>query len=666
MSGPSATLPAPRPFEDPAARPARTRGIELGRLPVIAVLVALGLAVCCTADALSRSSHHATPWIFWAGVALIFAPVCLRLCSSEAAPRERLALVCMLGLALYLVKVMEDPFGFTFPDEFFHAFNADQIARTHGLFHSNPGLPVTSRFPGLEGATSALQSLTGMSSFGAGLLVIGAARVMLMAALFALFAALSRSAKIGGLATAAYAANSNFLLWSNQYSYESLALPLLVVVIAGVAKRETGRRAAANLWLAPLMLITAAVVVTHHLTSYLLAVMLVVIAAGSELAGRRQGTRSLWSLAAVAVVLSVGWLVVVASSTVGYVTPVINSAITQVFQTVSGESAPRTLFHGTAAAGPGSPFSERVVAIVAILLLAAALPFGLRAVWQRHRRQPLALLLCVFGVGFFGVLALRFAPKAWEVGNRLGEFAFIGVAFLVAFVPFVGPWRLAASARGRALVAFALTVIVVGGAIAGWPAATRLARPSRIVADGSQIESDPIFVGKWVGANLSGAVFAAPEAEARTILLYGRSKTYESPDLDLDNILSKTTFLSGDLAGLRRHGIRYVVIDLRPRAQDNSAGYYFSVHPPGGSADRLLPLGVASKFERLRAARVFDSGDVLVYDLGPALSPAQRSLLAASMCSPLLAVCPGPVGGQFVRRSSAPAPVPAIRARDTE
>jgi hypothetical protein len=234
-------------------------------------------------------------------------------------------------------------------------------------------------------------------------------------------------------------------------------------------------------------------------------------------------------------------------------------------------------------------------------------------VWQRRRDQPLAILLCVLSVAFFAVIALRLAPAAWEVGNRLGEFAFIGVAFVIAFVPFFGPGRLATRRRGPVLVAGALTLMVIGGAVAGWPASVRLARPSRITAEGHDIESDPILLGRWVGAHLRGATFAALQSEARTILLYGRSPILETPDLD-QNLITQLAIPKGDIAYLARRDVRYVVVDLRPRAQDNAAGYYFSVRR-GGPPDPLLSYAAAQKFDQVGATRVWDSGYLFVYDL---------------------------------------------------
>src|SRR4051794_39373005 len=165
----------------------------VGHLPPIVLAAGAGLLVCAVANALARATLAPSPLIFWAGILILALPIFYRLTSREASPGERLALVCLLGLSLYAVKVVRDAPLFTFSDELVHAFNASQIVEHNHLFHFNPILPVTPNYPGLEGATSALMTLTGMSPYGAGIVIVGAARLALVAAMFFLFSRVSGS-----------------------------------------------------------------------------------------------------------------------------------------------------------------------------------------------------------------------------------------------------------------------------------------------------------------------------------------------------------------------------------------------------------------------------------------------------------------------------------------
>ena len=121
--------------------------------------------------------------------------------------------------------------------------------------------------------------LTGTSIYVSGTILIGAARLVLMAALFFLFARLSGSARGAGLGVAVYTGTTNFLFWGAQFSYESLSLPLVVRRPDGVRRTRGGaaeRRRAA--WAVPIVLGILAITITHHLSSYALAMIFVALA----------------------------------------------------------------------------------------------------------------------------------------------------------------------------------------------------------------------------------------------------------------------------------------------------------------------------------------------------------------------------------------------------
>ena len=61
------------------------------------------------------------------------------------------------------------------------------------------------------------------------------------------------------------------------------------------------------------------------------------------------------------------------------------------------------------------------------------------------------MIFVVAALAFFGALALRFAPAAWETGNRAGEFFFIGLAFVVVSAPARGCCAAAANRLRRRL-----------------------------------------------------------------------------------------------------------------------------------------------------------------------------------------------------------------------
>jgi hypothetical protein len=583
-------------------------------LPLIALLSALGLLIVSVANALSRATLTSTSLIYWVGLLLIALPIFYKLSSKGPSYRQRLILVLLLGLALYGVKGVHDGIYYTFTDEFVHAFNAESITRHHHLYYFNSIIPTTAHYPGLEGATSSLMSLTGMSSYGAGTILVGAARLTFMAALFFLFARLSGSARGAGLGVAIYAGSSNFLYWGAQFSYESLALPLLVVVLMAFVEREAGPPERRTPWTLLIVLGIFAITITHHLTSYGLALLLVALAVLYRL--MKVERPNPWPLALLAIGAAVGWLLIAARQTVGYLFPVLGDAVKAILNTASGEAPPRTLFHQSSnlAEEVGvTPLAARGLALLAVLVLGVGMVVGIRQVWRRHRDEPLILLFCAAAVTFFGALALRFAPAAWETGNRAGEFLFIGLAFVVIY----GAAELLRSGpnlmRRRLLFTAALGVVLFGGVISGWPWDVQTARPLQATANGSRIDSESLALAKFARQRLDGSRFAAPEAEARTLLNPGGQVAFSGQGPDVEDIVNTPQLESWQLPLLQENHLPYVVTDRRLNSGDSIRGFYFSV--PGRYGDALRGKGVVHKFSALPVARVWDGGRVVLYDL---------------------------------------------------
>jgi hypothetical protein len=585
-----------------------------GHLAPIALAAGVGVLLCAVANALSRGTEGYPMLLYWLGVLLITAPILYRLTSRDASTAERLALVLLLGLSLYGVKLIRDAPLFTFSDEFPHAFNADQIAATRHLFEANSILKVTPYYPGLEGATSALTQITGISTYAAGAILVGVARLTLVGALFLLFLRVSGSGRTAGLAAGIYACSFNFLFWIAQYSYESLALPLLLLIMMALAEREADRREAVRAWSVAIVLATLAVLVTHHLTSYALVAFLTALAIAYWYVNRSWSPPNPWRLGVIAAVLALAWLLIVASSTIGYLSPVLSGAVASIVDTFSGAAPPRELFGKADAAVGDTPLVARGLAVLAIAILLAGLPFGLREVWRRFRRQPFAIVFLLSAVGFFATLALRLAPPAWETGNRASEYLFIGLAFVLAYAGLALMRRWPRRQRLlRASLAGTVSLVLIGNAISGWPWDSQLARPLKASASGETIVSPPLAMAEWAKRDVTKGRFAAPTADANLLLVPGDKTVLTGPRPNVVDILEDPNLGNWQLLLLRRHKLRYVVSDLRSASADGLRGYYFSIP---GFAEGRLPRGVTAKFNRVPGvARIYANGPITVFDL---------------------------------------------------
>jgi hypothetical protein len=590
----------------------RPRTTTWGSAPYVLATASSGVFLVSVADALSRSGIRGSQLLFWLGILIVVLPACARLASDAASRRERIALVVIVGVSLYLVKVLLDPFAFAFADEYLHAYNADEIRRTGGLFAPNPILFASPGFPGLETAAAALGSIAGIGTFGAGLALIGTARLMLVVALFLFLETIANSSRIAGLGVVVYSITPNFLFFDAQFSYESLALPLGVVLLLALVRWERAAdprvRAA---WLIVLVVGMGALVVTHHITSYVFAGLFVLLPVLRLALGSGAPSRGAWWLAAWAVLACLGWLVFVATDTVSYLSPVFGNGLSAIGKTLSGESATRHLFSSTSY---HAPLWERIVGIGSVLLTACALPLGLSRIWRLQRSNPYAVIAAAAAVAYVGIIVLRLVPAAWEIANRSSEFLGLGLALVLA-VTAGRLWHAGAGSwEVRAAVLACFAVIMVGNLIAGWPPPLRVSQPYRIEAKGHAIDPQGVVAASWSRTLLGPKQrIAASSADARLQLALGDQVALTGTNPDINDMLQATRLEPFVLRRLRLSRVQYALVDRQRISLDAMRGVFFRPKDPPPAA--LFPLAVGDKFERGGADRLFDSGDIVVYDV---------------------------------------------------
>lgn len=230
---------------------------EWGWLPGLSFVSALGLPLTACADTAARGGAAWAEPHFWFALLVLFAPTAMRLAAVQTTRRERIRLVALLGLGLYLVKVLNSPTAFTLHDELGHWRATDDIMQTGHLFRANPLDRIYPLYPGVEIVTTALTHLGGWTLFGAGVIVLAVARMVLVTTIFLFFETVSKLARVAGTAALLYMTNPNFVFFDAQYAYELLALPLAALGLLMVMYRErsdTDMGRAVSRWLLPLVI----------------------------------------------------------------------------------------------------------------------------------------------------------------------------------------------------------------------------------------------------------------------------------------------------------------------------------------------------------------------------------------------------------------------------
>jgi hypothetical protein len=590
------------------------------RILVAALLSALGMFVISVAYWVGPYGAWWKQPLYFTGQLLIFLPSAAWLLASHTMTRrQRLLLVVVVILAQTAGKYLYSPYEFKFGDELQHWRTATDIQQTHHLFRANFSLPVSPSYPGLESVTSALSSMTGLSVFAAGLLLIGVLRAMLALSLFLLFehAWLSFGSRVAGIATLLYTTNAHFQFFDAMYVYETMALPCAVLVLAIASSRWTGRGPPRATWWLLAGATTATVIVTHHVTSWLLAALLAfwaVTALGRS--PRRRALRPA-GLALIAVLGIELWITQVARGTYSYVAPVFKDLAAGLSHPFVRSAASTTV------ASPAQPPIEHITTILAAVLVCIGVAVGVVTVRKHYQGAPLAWALSLASLSFFAVLTIRvLAARGGEISGRLLPFVFVPVAFVLAITATQAWWLRLGRWRRPVLVGL-FVVLLMGGLVSGWPPFwERIPGPYRVVAFEQSIEPQGVSAARWAGQWLRPRL-PVNRRIAADFVNGGLMSSYADLNVahDVSGLYYARSVGRQERSFLRANGIRYVVIDLRMARQLPVLGFYFRGDTQSGRHRRPLPAAELWKFQSLPgSSRVFDSGDVIIFDLKGALN----------------------------------------------
>ncbi|TBZ94252.1 hypothetical protein [Rhizobium leguminosarum] len=636
---------------------------SLGMSPAFAFLCSCALIVAALAANASRLGEGWAVPTFYTAIAAIFLPAAARIIHPGASRLERLALIVIVTSALFVVRLIRAPVAFIDHDEFLHWATVNDILEAGRLFLPNPLLPVSPLYPGLELVTSALVKLSGLSVFAAGLIVLAAARMMLMLTLFLLFEKITNSARIASIACLIYMGSSTFLLFDVHYSYESLAIPMLAAVLLASESRRLERGDTAG-WptVVATMVLIVALAATHHLTSYFCTALLCGTAVmeclrqGASAMQRRQAIL----LASIAVIAPVAWSKIVGNPTGSYILPVLAGGIHEVAQLVSSSTSTRKLF--VSDTGALAPAWQRYLTMAGVALICLGLLTGfLRSLvfngqhpnasilwpptrWRLWRSSLLEILVLVT-LAYPVSIIFRLTRSGWEIGNRIGSLSFLGVAIVVA-VAVAAFWHGTSRGwlRATSLAAAATTVLIAGVISSEGP---RILVPAgyEVSADSSSIEPMGISAAKWTRKWLGGEQHFATDRINRLLLsTYGRQKVSTTLESGQDTGMAIT---AADLGPMERKllidsGVGFVMVDLRMTTGLPGVGVYFD----GGAQDRnhTVPLQASSllKFNsEPDVDRTFDNGFMVIFDVGrlgktrqPAAPPRRTGVRVQSLGRP--------------------------------
>ncbi|NAZ83642.1 hypothetical protein GTR02_17660, partial [Kineococcus sp. R8] len=592
----------------------RRRRVPLAGPALLAMALGLLSMAFAVDRARSTGDDGGMTQVLWElGLALVVAPAALVVAWPRVPAATRTGIALAAVLALQLSRTVLYPTRFMFHDELLHANLLRIIGDSGRLFQTNPLLPITSYYPGLEVVTDGVRDLTGLGAHTSSVLVLLAARLVLGLGIVLVVTRLTRSPRAGAIAVVVYACNPQMLFFNSQFSYQTLALPLAVLTVALFLSRDRTRRRGLVL---PVLAL-AAVVVTHHVTAALLVLAFVVWFA-LELVVRRSRpneARALGVVTGTGIVLFGVMLTNPGNTLTSYLGSIVTSSSSDLSSLFEGRQT-KALFANTAGVGP-APWEQVLLIGALVVTVAALLPSLLAArAWFRARHTA-AVLLVLVAVLYPVIPGGHVARATAEVGDRAAGFVFLGVAFVVAW------WfaRHAPTRRRAGIFGAAATFTFLGGVVLGsGTVAAQLPGPFLVSADARSVDADNLAAADWqatalppdsrIYADRVSGLLAAADGGQFTV-------RHISTEIDASRLILSPDFGDEDVRLIREAGIRYVVVDRRDAFGLPNQGVYIE-SGEFGSDGRTTPVPAAAlqKFDDVKGVdRIYDNGSISVYDV---------------------------------------------------
>lgn len=559
---------------------------------------------------------------WYVGFLILVTPFVALLLVDGRSAHQRLGASLALSLVLYASWLLSNPLMSTRFDENLHVTTLVDLVEHAEFFQLNSMLPVSPHFPGLELATAGVHWLTGLPLFACQVIVVLAARITFVTALFLLASRIGRSPRVGGFAVLVYAASTQFYFFNAQFSYQTVAIAMVMAAFYLLVRAFDSPIERPWTLLVTAQMCLGALAVTHHLTSWITLATLWVLTLFFWWSGERRRFQLTLVTAELATAVVAAWTAVIAPLLIDYLGPIVGEAKNQVTAVISGADNGRP--PGTSGDGTSAPAWETMVMASSVLLWCLLLlPAGWYA-WRkgsigttRTRYVPLLIALA-----YPVLLAARFSPVASEIGDRASTFVFMAMAIVV------GAWIAARADAIRALVIPGALVLLLGGTILGsGPDWQRVPGPFLAGAEQRSIDQDTVAVARWAGRYLpEGSNVAADFTFSRLIPNFADVTAVTQP-AGFDSVTPmfiSDTMDQYSLQLILRNEVDFVVVDTRLVGETQKSGCFFEGCTGYGDEAATVTPEMVAKFDEAPGFDLVLDGPVRIYDVREVRGVATR------------------------------------------
>jgi hypothetical protein len=637
----------PRSTPPDLPRPADRRAwLVIGLLALAEIAGVAGVAKSYEIAQSVQSDEAEFIW-FWFGMLMIELPIIGLIAHSGLSGGARSAVLTLFGVVTFLPKLLRNPSGPDYHDEYAHWRATYDILTSGKLFQPTPILPIISGYPGLHVATASIVNFSGLNIWQSGTLLLVLCHLAEVLGIAALARSVGLDSRAAGIAAILYAANSSYLYFDTQFSYESMAIALLIWALVCFVQAIRSPRRRRAVWVASTVALCAGTVITHHLTSLGLSLFMLLISIALSippLARQDEWKRTAgraWGLTLTMSAMFGIWIFWVAPGTASYLFPYVGQGLSQLMNTASGSGGHQTLF--AASLSPVWEQDSAFLLVPVMLALAVVATFSARSRMKgrprpdgtRASRLPRGsmratfIALTVLGLVYFPSTLFILSAAGAEGARRSWAESWVGLTIFVApAAVFLLRWagnrrRLLSRSSARTVLALGMVLILVGGVAAGQDAVYRFPGPYLYGSEARDETPELDAMSQWFLHRFGAGNNVVTDMYTGLIeASYGLQNTglpsAGFPDWDLySDVPGQPIGPPFLLEEMQYSKYLYLIVDERMAADVPEVGVYFEGVEPTNfitSAGKSLFAGRLGKFNSVQwMYKVFASDNYAVY-----------------------------------------------------
>lgn len=579
--------------------------------------------------------------LYWAGFLMGMLSLAALACARRT---DGVMRACALaGIGLFGMVPRLQRFGPAGSDEFIHLRQTMEAFFSGEVGHTLFLLPISEEFFGLHQLTSAFARLTGFPLWYAAMTVIVLAHVLSVLAVYQLCRTVGVPAPGAAVGAIVYTLNPSWLFFNAAFSYESVALPLVLWCLAATVAAGRATEKPAGRSIAAALLCVFVLPMIHHLSTIMLCVILALLIAArfvfwfprTVVGGLGAFRERLWPLVLIWVSLLASihlWWSEKYDWLLSYLSPAWTEGLSQLGKILDGigrSTGQRSLFGNSL-----NPIYEVISGYLYPFVVLALFLWSLVVLWRRRQNVGTALwAFAVLGAMFFASMPMLLTHGGAEGAHRSWGYSFIGIAVVCGMawcygphskIPVAKPFRSAVGVLGRpgvgaGVACVVFTILAFGSATLGVNLSTRFPGTANVGDDARSMSKEGMAVAAWMAAHapVDTPVLADRYVSLQVGSLGRMSALRPSANFPIwDLYMSAAPVRPEVLKQIWDSEIRYFVVDSRMGTTRPRLGYWFTRNEPGVRGDDVFPQSALDRFNCLPWLQgVFAAGPLTVYEV---------------------------------------------------